>query len=292
VKFWTAAAFLETEQLIDLAPAVEAAGYHGITVSDHIFFAPDMVSKYPYTPDGAPFWDESTAWPDPWVTIAAMAAVTRRLEFTTNIYVAPARDLFTVAKQVSTASVVSRGRVSLGAAPGWCAEEYAQTGQDFASRGRRLNEMIPALRALWGGGMVEHHGEFYDFGPLRIEPVPAAPVPVLIGGDSEVALRRAARLGDGWLGNAYDEAGAEAVVARMHHHLKEAGRSADGFEMIIALTCAPSVDTYRRFEDLGVTGLVCAPWAARIHGVRREGSDLATKIAALEAFAERIVSKM
>ena len=292
VKFWAAAAFLETEQLIDLAPAVEAAGYHGITVSDHIFFAQDMASKYPYTADGAPFWDENTAWPDPWVAISAMAAVTKTLRFTTNIYVAPTRDLFTVAKQVSTAAVISRGRVALGAAPGWCAEEYAQLGQDFATRGRRLNEMIPALRTLWGGGMVEHHGEFYDFGPLQIAPVPAQPVPVFIGGDSDVALRRAARLGDGWVGNAYDVEDAEAMVARMHHHLKEAGRTADGFEMIIALTCAPDVGTYRRFEDMGVTGLVCAPWAAQIHGVKREGTDLETKVSALEAFAERIVSKM
>lgn len=292
VKFWAAAAFLETEQLIDLAPAVEAAGYHGIAVADHVFFARDMVSKYPYTPDGAPFWDESTPWPDPWVTIAAIAAVTSTLRFTTNVYIAPARDLFTVAKQVSTAAVISRGRVSAGLAPGWCAEEFAQLGQDFTTRGRRLNEMIPALRTLWGGGMVEHHGEFYDFGPLRIAPVPAEPVPVLVGGDSEAALRRAARLGDGWVGTAYDVAGAEAIVARMHQHLKDAGRTADGFEIVIALTCPPDVDTYRRFEDLGVTGIMCAPWAAQIHGVKRQGSDLESKIAALEAFAERIVSKV
>jgi probable F420-dependent oxidoreductase len=292
MKFWQAVAFLETDQLLDVASAADGLGYHGIAVSDHIFYPRELTSSYPYTADGVPFWSPDTPWPDPWALISAMAAVTRDLRFTTNIYVAPARDLFTVAKLVSTAAVISRGRVALGAAPGWCADEFAQTGQDFATRGRRLDEMVAALRALWSGGMVEHHGTFYDFDPVQIAPVPPAPVPVYIGGDSGPALRRAARVGDGWIGNAYDEAGAEQVLGRLHAELRAAGRDPDGFEVVIALLAPPSAELYKRFEDKGVTGLVCAPWMVAGDAMGQGGSPLPAKLAAMETFADEVIRKM
>ena len=106
-----------------------------------------------------------------------MAAITTRIRFTTGVYVAPARDLITVAKQVGTAAVISSNRVNLGVGVGWCKEEFDATGQDFHTRGKRLDDMIPALRALWGGGWVEYHGPHYDVPALRMEPSPTAPDP-------------------------------------------------------------------------------------------------------------------
>jgi len=291
MKFWNAVAFLRTEQLLAVARAADACGYDALALSDHIFYAEQLDSPYPYTADGRPFWKPDTDWPDPWVTIGALAAVTERIRLATNVYVAPARDLFTVAKLVSTAAVLSHGRVVLGVGAGWCAEEFAQLGQDFARRGRRLDAMVGALRALWAGGPVEWHDEFFDFAPLRISPVPGAPVPIHVGGDSEPALRRAARLGDGWIGNRFYTADeADAVLARLHRHRADAGRLDADFEITLALAVEPDPAVYRRYEDQGVTAVLCAPWMAS--PTNGHASKLAARIAAIEEFANRVITRV
>ena len=162
MRFHQAVAFLPTDQVLELGRAADAMGYAGIYVSDHIFYPRDLRSRYTYSPheDGSPVWSPETDWPDPWCLISALAAVTTNLELTTGVYIAPARDLFTVAKLVSTAAVISDNRVRLGVGAGWCREEFDATGQSFDDRGRRLDDMIPALRALWGGGWVEYHGVY------------------------------------------------------------------------------------------------------------------------------------
>jgi probable F420-dependent oxidoreductase len=262
MKFWMALAYVPPEQALPLAQAADRAGYHGITVSDHLFEPQVRASKYPYTDDGAPPFKADTPWLDPWALISAMAAMTEQIQFTTNIYVAPLRDLFTVAKSVSTAAVLSGGRVAMGAAPGWCEEEFDQVGQAFKARGARLDEMIDVLRELWAGGWVSHDGKHIrSFEPLRIDPVPPAPIPIYIGGHSEHALRRAAVRGDGWIGNAYFPDEAEHHVGAMRDALKAADRLDDpNFEIIIALKDFPSDELHDRFAKLGVTGLLCAPW--------------------------------
>ena len=260
MKFWMATAFVETDQVVSLARAADAAGIHGITVSDHLFEPQERRSPYPYSADGAPPFAPDAAWPDPWVLIAAMAAVTERLRFTTNIYVAPLRELFTVAKLVSTAAVISGGRVAMGAGAGWCEEEFDQVGQPFKGRGARLEEMIDALRQLWAGGWVEHHGTYYDFAASRIEPVPKTRVPVYIGGHSDIALSRAARVGDGWIGNAYAPDEAEHYVGKLRDELKKADRLDDpDFEVILGLMAMPSEELHEKAAAMGVTGLLCAP---------------------------------
>jgi probable F420-dependent oxidoreductase len=293
MDFWLGASFIDTGEFIDLARAAERTGMHTLTLSDHLFFA-DFASPYPYSRTGRPRWTAATHWPDPWVTIGAMAAVTSTLRFSPNVYVAPARDLFTVAKQVSTASVLSGERVSFGAGVGWCKEEFVQTGQDFHTRGRRLDEMIPVLRALWAGGETEHHGAHFDFGPLSIAPVPARPIPVYIGGDSEPALRRAARLGDGWIGNrVYTEERLDAVLADLHRYLREYGRPRDALDVVAPLAVLPDPATYRRFADKGVTGTLAAPWwLATPQEKERHGDGLQLKIATLERFAEEIITRI
>jgi probable F420-dependent oxidoreductase len=290
VKFWQGVAFLDTDQLLEVAKASDTFGFDSVTISDHVFTPEQRSAPYPYTPTGEPFWNAETPWPDPWVTIGAMAAVTQRVRFTTNIYIAPVRDVFTVAKLVSTAAVLSGGRVGLGTAPGWCEDEFRQMGQDFASRGKRLDEMIGVLRALWAGGMVEHHGTYYEFDRLSISPTPPGPIPIYIGGDTDFALRRAARHGDGWIGNAYTPEQADAVLERLFKHLSDAGRDPAGFEVALALIAKPGVDLYRSYADKGVTAMVTAPWMGADHRSQDFGSPLAAKIAAIERFADRIIS--
>src|SRR6478672_1024929 len=237
-----------------MARVADASGYHGIAVSDHVFYPEKLSTPYPYTSDGSPPFAPDTPWPDPWVLIGAMAAVTTRLRFMTNVYVAPARNPFLVAKQVGTAAVLSGDRVALGVGAGWMREEFEHLGQPFGDRGRRLDEMIEVMRALWRGGMVEHHGEHYDFDRLQMSPVPAGPVPIYCGGQSRPAMERAARL-DGWIGNAYTPEQALELVGRVR-----SARPDPEFEVIVSLLARPDADLFRRMEDAGVTGVLCAPW--------------------------------
>lgn len=265
MKFWCSTAFLDTRHLLAVARALDVAGYHGALVADHLLYPQVLRSKYPYSTheDGRPMWDPQTPWPECWVTIAAMAAVTERLEFSTNIYVAPLRPLLTVAKEVATASALSGGRVTLGAGAGWMEEEFELQGQDFASRGKRLGEMAEALRALWQPGWVEFHGTYYDVPRLVLAPSPPAPVPIWLGGESPAAMRRAAEIGDGWLGTAYGWDRAVAEVGKIQRLRAESSRADEPFEILCALYEMPTVDLFRRAEEIGITGVVCLPWVGR-----------------------------
>jgi probable F420-dependent oxidoreductase len=288
VKFWQATAFADADQMIKLAPAAEELGFHGIAVSDHLFFPERLSSPYPYTPDGKPYWQPGTHWPDAWVLVGGMAAVTSRLHFTTYSYVLPLRNVFVVAKAVGTAAVLSGDRVTLGAAAGWMREEFEQSGQDFESRGKRFDEMIEVLRALWGGDMVEHHGRYLDFDRLQMSPAPTRPVPITVAGHSKAALRRAARLGDGWDGIYTTVEELLELVEQLKALRKEFGREGEPFEVTAALLQEPDPDTCRRLEDAGVSGLVTSAWMMA-------GGDTSTveaKRKALEDFAERYIAPL
>ncbi len=292
MKFWQGVAFLPTDELLEIAKASDRSGWHGLAMSDHLFWPEKRTADYPYTPDGAPMWEPETAWPDPWVSMGAMASVTDRLQFSTNVYVAPARDVMTVAKQVSTLAALAPGRVSLGVGAGWSRDEFVQTGQDFETRGRRLDEMIPALRELWSPGWSEFHGDTIDFDRLRMEPTPSTSVPIYVGGHSPPALRRAVTLADGWIGTGYKPADAEEMVTRVVGMLDDAGRDRDSFEIIIALYAEPDLDLYRHVEKLGVTGLLWAPWMLADLDDPRHASPLEARIAATEQFAQEFVEPL
>ena len=296
MRFHQAVTFLPVDEALALAVASDTMGYDGLYLSDHLFNPRDLESRYTYSkaPDGAPFWEKETAWPDPMCLISALAAVTTNLTFTTGVYIAPVRDLITVAKSVGTAAVLPHDRVRLGVGVGWCKEEYLQTGQDFHTRGKRLDDMIPALRALWQGGWVEYHGTHYDVPACQMNPAPARPIPILGGGESEPAIRRAATLCDGWINTGAvlpDEALTQ--VGRITDALKQAGRQDEPFAIYLAVKARPDVDLYKRLEDAGVTDLLCAPWMA----VRPGPDDSPEKVRAerLEVcslFAEHVIARM
>jgi len=194
VKFVTSMAFSDPSQLGALARGAEQAGFACLTLSDHVVHPAHIETPYPYTPDGQPRWEPFTDWPDPWIAIATMAAVTERIRFFTSVYVLPMRNPFLVAKTVGTAAVMSGNRVSLGIGAGWMRDEFDLMQQPFDGRGRRMDEMLEVLQRLWSGGMVEYHGEFYDFAPLEMSPVPSAPIPIYVGGVSKPARRRSRSL--------------------------------------------------------------------------------------------------
>jgi probable F420-dependent oxidoreductase len=288
MRFWQALSFTETEQLVPLAQAAEEAGFHGVLLSDHVVYPGRIDSTYPYAPDGKPPFGPETEFPEPFAAICAMAAVTTRLHFNTAVYLAPLRHPLEVAKSVATAAVISGGRVGLGVGVGWVREEYTLLGQDFHTRGRRLDEMIGIWRAVWAGGMVEHHGRDYDFDRLQLSPSPPGPVPIYVGGASRAALRRAARLGDGWLaaGHTPDEM---VDVARELTRLRtEAGRAGEPFDLVAAVTAAPDADLVRRLEEAGATSLISYPPVFTLG----PGASLDAKRAALAGYGDQIIRKL
>src|SRR4029079_6361524 len=142
MQFWSGTPFMKTTEIVAVAEMFDDAGYDGVICSDHLIYPRELSSPYPDSPTGRPGWAPETAWPDSWVLIGAMAAVTQRLRFSNAVYVAPARPLLEVAKQVATAAVLSEDRVSLGVGVGWMGEEYQLRGPDFETRSQRRTETV------------------------------------------------------------------------------------------------------------------------------------------------------
>jgi len=289
LQFVVATAYSDPTHYCALARAAEDAGFEALAVSDHVVHPEKIGSRYPYTPDGQPRFRPDTPWPDPWVAIGAMAAGTRRLRFLTNIFVLPLRNPFLVAKAVGTAAVLSGDRVALGIGVGWMEDEFRLLEQEFQGRGARCDEMIEVLRKLWTGGMVEHHGRHYDFGRVQMTPAPRARIPLYVGGTSAAALRRAARLGDGWISELHPLAELRGLVAKLRSLRAEQGREDAPFHVFGAASDAFGLDGYRRLEEAGVTHVLTLPWVfyggatdsleKKQDGIRRFGDEIIAKLA-------------
>jgi len=295
VKFWASTAFSPPGHYLALAPELEAAGFDGMVLADHLVAPKILRSPYPYTADGQPGWDPGTPFPDVWVTVAALAAVTTSLEFASAVYVAPARDLFTVAKAVATAAVLSDGRVTFGVGAGWMADEFELTGQSFADRGARLDEMLEVLQRLWAFEWVEHRGRYFNFPPVQISPRPSRPIPVWSGGYSRAAVRRATAASDGWVGVAPSEEAGERVIAELRAGLKEHGREDAPFEIVLSLPIPVTAAVAQQWAERGATGLVVRPWAGRLEDDLRglaaaQGADLDGKIDSARHFGAEVIA--
>lgn len=287
MKFVIPTAFSPPSQLVEMAVLAEQNGIDAIAISDHVAHPETIASPYPYTKDGSIRWTEDTAWPDPFVAIGAMAAVTTRLRFFTNVYVLALRNPFLAAKQIATAAALSGDRVGLGVGVGWCAEEFALAGQEFRTRGARTDEMIEVMRKLWSGDYVEYAGRHYAFPRVRMLPKPGAPVPIYGGGLSEPALRRAARL-DGWVSDLHTSAELREIAAKLREYRAAAGLSERPFELIVACSDAFDADAIRRLEEFGVTHYATAPWL--FHGGRWDSME--DKRTGLRRFAEDVIAKL
>jgi probable F420-dependent oxidoreductase len=285
LRFWNSLTWLDADQVVPMAQLSEQLGFHGVTVSDHVVHPAKIESAYPYTADGKPMFDEDADWPDPWVLVGALSSVTTRLRFTTNIYVVPMRHVLQVAKTIGTAALVSNGRVALGMGAGWMREEFELLGQDFDRRGKRLDEMVDALRLLWTGELVEYHGDHVDFDLVSMKPPPpGGRVPIWGGGQSPAAIRRAARL-DGWVGTVYPPDEAVAYAEKVREARRVAGTlDRDDFEVALAVYAVPTPELVRRLEDAGVTSLFSAPW------MLASGSTWDERRTTMEQFAERTFS--
>lgn len=183
-----------------LARTLEAAGFDSLWVSDHIVLPASIESRYPFAADGKATWSSETPYFDALVTLALAAAATERATLGTAVLVLPLRNPVEFAKQAASIDVASGGRLSLGVGAGWLEEEFAALGAPFEQRGARLEEWIAITRECWTGRPRAMSSDRYTLpAGLLCLPTPAHPVPVLVGGHSPAALRRAGRVGDGWL---------------------------------------------------------------------------------------------
>jgi probable F420-dependent oxidoreductase len=258
VKYYISSAFVDGKEIVEIAKAADDLGYDGMGIPDHVVNLETLTTPYPYTRDGQRRWQPFTQWPDPWVLIGALAQVTRRLHFVTTVYIPAMRDPYSAAKSIGTAAYLADGRVELGIGVGWCAEEFELLGQRFDRRGKRTDEMLELMRALWEPGWTEFDGEFYQTPRLEMAPTPPR-VPIFVGGLSDVALRRAARF-DGWIGDLIATEKAIAAAQRLREIRAENGLSLDDFTILTPLTDAFGIADYERAEAAGITHILTMPW--------------------------------
>ena len=284
MRFSAAFAMFEGPQLVPLAKVAEEAGYDSIAVPDSVFFPRNVTADYPYTNDGARFWNERTPFVDPFVAVPAMAAVTERIRFYTNVVKLPLRNPLLVAKQVGSIAALSNNRFTLGVGLSWMPEEFQWTQTSMKTRGARTDEMIEIIRRVTAGDWASFEGKHYNFDDLMMSPNAGTPVEIWVGGHSEPALQRAARTGDGWISVNVTTAEIKTAIDR----LRELRGSLDGFAISVLATDAFDVDGYRRLEDMGVTHAQCVPWF--FYG--GDPNDTEVKRDAMLRFADEVMTKV
>jgi probable F420-dependent oxidoreductase len=290
VRFSYAESMTDPSFYAPLARAAEEAGYDSMVVPDSLCYPLESVSRYPFSPDGSREFLEDKPFLEPFSLIPALGAITSRLRFVTFVIKLPVRHPVLVAKQATSVAVLTGGRLVLGVGSSPWREDYDVLGVPWAGRGARMDEALAILRGLSSGGYFEHHGEAFDFAPVKIAPVPAEPVPILIGGHGEAALRRAARAGDGWLHGGGDPADLPGLLARLAELRRQEGTSGRPFEVHVISLDAYTVDGIRRLEGQGVTDVIVGfRWP---YQTGPDTEPLAGKLAKLRRYAEDVIAKV
>jgi probable F420-dependent oxidoreductase len=275
---------------LPLARAAEEAGYDSFVVPDSICYPEVSDTTYPFNPDGSREFLEDKPFLEPFSIIPAMGAVTERIRFVTFVVKLPIRHPVLVAKQMTSTAVLTGDRLVLGVGTSPWPEDYEITDVPWARRGRRMDEMITVMRGLTAGGFFEFHGEIFDVPSVKMCPTPRRPVPILIGGHHEAALKRAAVDGDGWLHGGGDPADLPGLLDRLAILRKEHGTEGKPFEVHVISADAYTPDGVHRLEELGITDVIVGfRWP---YGVEQDTEPLQTKIDNLRRFADTVIAKV
>jgi probable F420-dependent oxidoreductase len=288
-QFSLAVAMSPLDQIVELAQTAEEYGYGAVALPDSLFYMQHAAERYPYTPDGGRFWSPETPWPDPLVVAGAIGVATRTIRSYTQVMKLASRNPLLLARQLLTVAALTQNRFGFGVGVGWSPEETRWCGAPWEGRGRRVDEMIDVIKLVLGGGMVEYHGEFFDFDALQMSPAPSAPMPIYVGGHTDVALRRAARVGDGWTSAMISFDDLVAVIGKLTKLRAEYGRADLPFEIQAVCVDRFGVDGYRQQFDAGVTDVVVMPWL--FYGVGFDG-DLQSKKDGIKRFADDTIAKV
>jgi len=273
---------------IPLAKAAEAAGYHAMTIPDSVAYPYESDSKYPYTPDGSREFLDGKAFVEAFVMAAALCAVTTTLKFNFFVLKLPIRPPALVAKQAGSLNALFDNRLGLGVGTSPWPEDYELMGVPFAKRGKRMDECIEIIKGLTTGEYFEFHGEFYDIPKTKMTPAPNKPIPILVGGHADAALKRAARC-DGWMHGGGQPEELDRLIKRLNQIREEQGRTGP-FEIHVISVDAFTLDGIKRLEDKGVTDVIVGFRIPYIMGQDTEPLD--TKIRNLERFAEKVIAKL
>jgi alkanesulfonate monooxygenase SsuD/methylene tetrahydromethanopterin reductase-like flavin-dependent oxidoreductase (luciferase family) len=287
MRFTYAEAMTDPTFYVPLAQAAEAAGYHAMTIPDSVAYPFESDSTYPYTPDGNREFLEGKSFIETFVLTAALGAVTKTLKFNFFVLKLPIRPPALVAKQAGSLAALIGNRVGLGVGTSPWPEDYELMGVPFAKRGKRMDECIDIIRGLTSGDYFEYHGEFYDIPKTKMTPAPSEPIPILIGGHADAALRRAAR-NDGWMHGGGNE-DLDGLLATLNRYRAEEGQTGE-FQIHVISIDGFTVDGVKRLEDKGVTDVIVGFRVPYIKGPDTEPLD--AKIRNLEWFAENVIAKV
>ncbi|MEZ5502271.1 MAG: LLM class F420-dependent oxidoreductase [Halioglobus sp.] len=282
IRVGTSIGMLNPRYFQDVALAAERLGYESLWMPEHLVFPVQMAGSPFATQDGAPSHPPvppETPLFDVFAYLCFLAGQTSRIRLGTNVYLMGLRHPFVAARAIQTLDIASGGRAEVGVGAGWLHSEWRAAGMDPRSRGRRLDEALTVCKRLWTEEVVEHRGEFYAFDPVRFEPKPLQRPhpPIHIGGESDAALRRVARHGDGWYGIGHTLATIGPALKNLRACVRAEGRDPDTLEIITGANITTR-EELQRWEDLGVTRVVVCPW--------QRGSEA---VAGLERFAEAVL---
>ncbi len=273
-----------------LAPAAEECGFETFLVSESLCFPEHCDSKYPYTPTGERSFLEGKPFIEPFVQIAAMAAVTSSIRFLTFVVKVPIRHPVLLAKEVSSVAVMSNNRLDFGVGVSPWQEDYKACGVPWEGRGARFDEMLDVMDRLLTGEFVSHRGKCFDIPSIKLCPVPSERVPLWFGGHQPPGLRRAARIGDGWVhggaGGADDLDNLKLMIAELHRLRAEYGRS-DPFRILAVSAHAFAPDGLRMLEDLGVTD-VCIGFRDS-YAIGPDEQTLQQKLDLMRQYADQVM---
>lgn len=241
-----------------LGPAIEERGFESVWLPEHVVLFDEYASSYPYSPDGRMPGGAEFGMVEPFTALTFLAAVTDRIRLGTGICLLPQRNPVYTAKVVADLDNLSGGRVDLGVGIGWLREEFAALGVPFEARGRRTDDHLEILRTLWADDVSAYDGEVVSLPPCRLYPKPVqSPPPIHIGGESDAALARVARYGQGWFTFDRLPADVPAQVARLEAALAEAGRSRSEVTLTVSPYLRPiTSDDVRAYADAGVDRLI------------------------------------
>lgn len=265
------------ERLAAYSQAAEEVGFESLWVFEHAVIPADYASRYPYNPEGRVTIEDDDI-PDPLTLLAFLAGVTTELVLGTGVLILPQRSPVVCAKECATVDVLSGGRLRLGVGVGWLREEAEAVGTNFEDRGARTDEYIDAMRVLWRDPEPTFHGRYTSFDRAKSNPKPAQTggVPILVGGHSAAAARRAGRLGDGYFPIGLRPDDFAARVEQMRAAARDAGRDPDGIEITYSGGIKP--DRVRQFADLGVSRWVVSVWETEPDAYRRAFDELAATL--------------
>lgn len=271
-----------------LALAAEEYGYAGFAIPDSLIYPKESDQEYHYNDDGGRVFLENKPFIETMILSMAIGAWTKTLELTTNVFKLPVRQPLYSAKLASSIAALTNNRFNFGVGLSVWPEDYAAMGVSYEKRGKRFDECIDIVRGLTNGGYFEYHGEFYDLPAVKLNPISTKPVPILIGGHADLALKRAAR-NDGFVAAGGDVATVSALMDKVNGYRRELGTDGKPFRVFTTWMSALEDDAIKQLADIGVTDIIMT--FRNMYAVEADTQPVSEKLDTMKRFADTVIAK-